>query len=190
MRVSVFLVLALRLLGPMVFCSAADALTISWGDLKNAVARRPVVVDVANAGVLRGSLLDQDEAGVLLSVKSASPRGDLEKYQNVRVERTKIARFLVVKDPKRTRGRWLLGIAGYVAGGAIGAATGGDEQDPRLLLGLAGGAVLGYYTGKSLDKSLLELHILSDGENRTAGTANSAKTRPFYLRRESSAVSR
>lgn len=181
-RTSIFLMLLIRLIGPMVFCSGADALTVSWADLQNVVAKRPVAVEIQRSQELRGTLLSQDDTGILLAVVGSKPGGLHAKYANVRVERKQITRLRVVKDPLRTRYRWIGGIAGYFAGGALAIAAGGGEQDPRLLVGLIGGAVLGYHTGKSLDKGMLEL-VLLDGSSPAGALEGSpaAGGLPVYL---------
>ncbi|MCW5963623.1 MAG: hypothetical protein KIT83_06265 [Bryobacterales bacterium] len=188
MRLSVLLLIAIRLIGPMVFCSGADALTVSWGDLANVVAKRPVVVEVERQRVLRGELLSQDADGVLVAVHSSKPGGLYAKYANVRVDRNSITRFRVVKDPQRVSGRWAGTIVGYFAGGLLAVAAGGGEQDPRLLIGWIGGMITGYHVGKSLDKELLELQILDQkipASQQEASPGSSAVTRlPNYLLRE------
>ncbi len=193
MRTSILLLLAIRLLGPMVFCSGADALTISWGDLKNVVASRPVVVEIDRNRELQGSILGQDDTGMLIAVLGSKPRGLHDKYANVRVERADITRLRVVKDPQRTRGRWTGSLIGFFVGPYLGIAAGGREQDPRILIGMVGGTILGYYTGKSLDKELLELVVLDKQAPATPSGNDSeptslprstpvARLLPHYLR--------
>lgn len=185
MRLSVLLLLAIRLLGPMVFCSGADALTVSWADLANTVAKRPVVVEIDRQQILRGELLSQDANGILVAVHSSKPGGLYAKYANVPVDRNSITRFRVVKDPQRVSGRWAGTIAGFFIGPYLGIAAGGREQDPRILLGMIGGMVAGYHVGKSMDKSLIDILILDQKApaepDSTTPTSASATCLPDYL---------
>ncbi|MDZ7637459.1 MAG: hypothetical protein U5J83_04295 [Bryobacterales bacterium] len=97
------------------------------------------------------------------------------------MERTEIARVLVVKDPKRTRGRWLGVLAGYLVPPTVAvAAGGGSDADPRVSIGMIGGMVLGYYTGKSLDKGNIDIQFLDALPKESASTP-SASGLPVYL---------
>jgi hypothetical protein len=183
MRISLLIVLFIRLAGPMIFCSGADALTIAWGDLKNTVANRPVDIEIEKEKVLRGVVVDQDGSGLRLNVESTKPRGIHKPFEVVRVERDTITRVVMIKNPTRTKGRAIGTVLGFFLGASLGAAAGGGEQNAGGVIGMVAGPVIGYYTGKSFDKESVEIHFL-DTQPAAPPAANAGSPRaalPEYL---------
>jgi hypothetical protein len=183
MRISLLVVLFIRLAGPMIFCSGADALTIAWGDLKNTVANRPVAIEVEKEKVLRGIVVDQNGSSLRLNVESTKPRGIHKPFEVVRVERDTITRLIMIKNPTRTKGRVIGTILGFYAGITLGTAAGGGEQNAGGVIGMFAGPILGYYTGKSFDKESVEIHFL-DTQPSPPPAANAGPPRaalPGYL---------
>ncbi|MCC6265807.1 MAG: hypothetical protein IT169_19715 [Bryobacterales bacterium] len=178
-RLSVLLVLAIRLIGPMVLCAGADALTISWDDLKSTVGARPVVIVVDRSTEVYGTVVGQDDSGIVIAVTKSKP-GDVYPHgRESRLDRSAITRMAVVTDPLRTRWRWAGVAGGYVAGAGLGVLAGGGEQDPRLFIGMLGGAILGYHWGKALDKQTTEIRFLETAPARGAAKPRAALLPPY-----------
>lgn len=179
LRLSVVLVLAIRLIGPMVFCAGADALTIAWGDLKSTVGARPVVVVVDRSTQVHGTVVGQDDSGIVIAVTKSKPGNVYPHGRESRLDRSAITRMAVVRDPMRTRWRWAGVAGGYFAGAGLGVLAGGGEQDPRLLIGMLGGAILGYHWGKALDKQTTEILFLETTPARGAAKPRAAFLPPY-----------
>lgn len=183
MRTSILLVLIIRLVGPMVFCQGADALTIAWGDLRNLVAGRPMTVDTRDRQRLRGWLVSQYESGLQLSITDAKPRGQHAKNATVRVDRNQIQRLRVVKNPGKVSGRIAGLFIGFFAGGYLGTIAGGGEQNLGGAIGYLGGPVVGYFLGRSLDRETIDITILDTASNKPEDSPTSPSARlPEYLR--------
>lgn len=179
LRLSVLLVLAIRLIGPMVFCAGADALTISWGDLRSTVGPRPVVIVVDSSTQVHGTAVGQDDSGVVIAVTKSKPADVYPHGRESRLDRSAITRMAVVTDPLRTRWRWAGVAGGYVAGAGLGVLAGGGEQDPRVFIGMLGGAILGYHWGKALDKQTTEILFLETAPARGAAKPQAALLPPY-----------
>ncbi len=182
MRTSVFLLLMIRLVGPMVLCQGADALTISWGDLQNVVAGRIMTVDTRGSHQLQGLLVNRDDAGMQMAITATKPKGLHPKNAVVRVERDQLQRIRVRKDPSKVSGRIAGPFIGFFAGGYVGTVAGGGEQNLGGVIGFFAGPIVGYYWGRWIDHEAIDITILDASTSTpSAPVAPNSARLPHYL---------
>jgi len=135
---------------------SAKAQPIAWDHTTEALKGKFILVKLTSGTLIGGGWLSVTSQTFTMSVESSSNKHEIQKGLQT-VARSSIAEVRVRN--RRVRGRVIGTLAGFYSVAAIGSLVSGSMEALQGPTGIAalGGAVAGYFIGRSLDKASREI---------------------------------
>ena len=140
-------------------------LELRWNELSQIILNQSVEVSLPGGATIRGDVAAVRDDSLVLDVKKTSDAKAFPKG-NAAVPRTSVTLLKVM----RSRGNWgrnLGTTVGVLSGVVVGGYTAGTTADsagtfiPLFLVMAAGISLMGYFLGKSLDRKVTMIRIVS-----------------------------
>lgn len=160
--IGVFLILALLVTGQPSVAADTHPVRLRWVDLGGLIQGKQASVTTADGSTRKGRVRAVEDNAILFENSKTPP-----------VDRTKVAELRMVEyvGNGRSRGKFLGGMVGLVAGlvgaAAIGSKEGsGHRTGDKVLAGTLGiggfplGLAAGYLLGRQADKQVTVIHII------------------------------
>lgn len=144
----------------LAFATLASAqpapLRVAWNETPLAFAGKRVIVDLNNGTRIQGSWATVADDVFTMRVEKTSRSADVAKGAQT-LSRSSIKRIRI--ENRRVRGRVIGTLAGFYAVAGIASAAYRSSEALQGGWGIAAiaGGVLGYYTGRSIDRSTREV---------------------------------
>ena len=143
----------------------AQQLQLKWEELGPRIANKKVEFVLPDGTQVAGRAIAAEPEGLRLNISKSSDRHVQPKGKQL-IPRDRIPLIRVTEYRKAGRLIGTFGAVGLAAG--IAAASYPDLYEGAVLIvvpavvaaGIVGAAVGGYYTGKALDKRVIEIHIV------------------------------